>query len=294
MPSPRISHMKSKRSWPGVPNRKRTRWRAMVIRPKSMATVVSVLRERVSSVMPFSVDSTVISLIVRMRVVLPAAKGPVTTILTAVPAERRRMRLVLMSQPPHAGNETQQQALVHTWVPFDVRRCRGCGRGRSSPGDCRDCGHRLLRVFRLALRQERLRPLGSDLRPRLGWHSCEGRRRSRLGRVLLVPSAVIEVDGGLRCNRRCGCCRRRCLDGNSGLERGEQVVRTQQCRDVIGIVDPKQAASDELGERGYDRELTATGQADDLSDCAATVDQREQGPLVAGQLRVGGKNRWHG
>src|SRR3954468_15260543 len=185
MPSPRISHMKSKRSWPGVPNRKRTRWRAMVIRPKSMATVVSVLRERVSSVMPFSVDSTVISLIVRMRVVLPAAKGPVTTILTAVPAERRRMRLVLMSQPPHAGDETQQQALVHTWVPFDVRRCRGCGRGRS-PGDCRDCGHRLLRVFRLALRQERLRPLGSDLRARLGRHRGEGRRSNSLVRLVLV------------------------------------------------------------------------------------------------------------
>src|SRR3954453_15541056 len=180
----------------------------MVMRPKSMATVVSLLRERVSSVMPFSVDSTVISLIVRMRVVLPAENGPVTTILTAVPAERRRMRLVLMSQPPHAGDQTQQQALVHTWVPFDVRRCRRGGRGRSA-GDCRDCGHRLLRVFRLALRQERLRSLGSDLRPRLGWHSWEGRRRSRLGRVLLlvvvVLVVVLDVDGGLRCSR----CRRR-------------------------------------------------------------------------------------
>src|SRR3954451_11177527 len=175
----------------------------MVMRPKSMATVVSVLRERVSSVMPFSVDSTVISLIVRMSVVLPAANGPVTTILTAVPAERRRIRFVLMSQPPHAGDETQQQALVHTWVPFDVRRCRGCGRGRS-PGDCRDCGHRLLRVFRLALRQERLRPLGSDLRARLGWHSCEGRRRSRLVLVVVVVLVVVldvldvlDVDSGL-------------------------------------------------------------------------------------------------
>src|SRR3954454_6486600 len=183
------------------------------MRPKSIATVVSVLRERVSSVMPFSVDSTVISLIVRMRVVLPAANGPVTTILTAVPAERRRMRLVLMSQPPHAGDETQQQALVHTWVPFDVRRCRGCGRGRS-PGDCRDCGHLLLGMFRLSLRQECLRPLGSDLRPRLGWHSSEGRCRSRLGRVLLVLVVVLVlgvglvIEGGLRCSRRCGRRRR--------------------------------------------------------------------------------------
>src|SRR3954453_15859248 len=138
------------------------------MRPKSIATVVSVLRERVSSVMPFSVDSTLISLNVRMRVVLPAANGPVTTILTAVPAERRRIGLGLMSHPPHARDETQQQALVHTWVPFDVRRCRGCGRGRS-PGDCRDCGHRLLRGFRLALRQERVGPLGGGLRGRVGW-----------------------------------------------------------------------------------------------------------------------------
>src|SRR3954464_6411814 len=97
------------------------------MRPKSIATVVSVLRERVSSVMPFSVDNTVISLIVRMSVVFPAANGPVTTIFTAVPAVRRRMRLVaLMSQPPHAGDETQQQALVHARIPFDVRPRRGC------------------------------------------------------------------------------------------------------------------------------------------------------------------------
>ena len=53
------------------------------MRPKSIATVVSALRERVSSVMPRSVESTVISEMVRMSVVLPAANGPVTTILTA-------------------------------------------------------------------------------------------------------------------------------------------------------------------------------------------------------------------
>ena len=58
----------------------------MVIRPKSIATVVSALRLRVESVTPVSVESTVISLMVRIRVVLPAANGPVTTILTAVPA----------------------------------------------------------------------------------------------------------------------------------------------------------------------------------------------------------------
>src|SRR5437763_6765526 len=107
-----------------------------------MATVVSFLRARVSSVMPFSVDSTVISLIVRISVVLPAANGPVTTILTAVPAVRRRIRLVvlLMSQPPHAGDETEEQALVHARVPFDVRRRRGCRCGRAA-GDGSDSGH---------------------------------------------------------------------------------------------------------------------------------------------------------
>src|SRR5947209_10762205 len=171
------------------------------MRPKSIATVVSVLRDRVSSVMPFSVDKTVISLMVRMRVVLPAANGPVTTILTAVPAERRRMRFVLMSQPPHAGDETQEQALVHAWVPFDVRRCRGRG-GGCSPGDCSDCGHRLLRVLRLSLGQEGLGPLGGDLRPRLGRNSGEGRRRDWLGVLLLVVVFIVFFvdDSRLRCN----------------------------------------------------------------------------------------------
>src|SRR4051794_34630431 len=101
----------------------------MVIRPKSMATVVSLLRALVSSVMSFSVDSTVISLMVRIRVDLPAANGPVTTILTAWPLERRLGRM-LMSQPPYAGDEAEQQALLHTRVPLDGRcraRNHGCG-----------------------------------------------------------------------------------------------------------------------------------------------------------------------
>src|SRR3954447_6278512 len=93
----------------------------MVMRPKSIATVVSLLRDRVSSVMPFSVDRTVISLIVRISVVLPAANGPVTTILTALPLPRGRFLLgvVAMSEPPYAGDEPQQQALVHAWVALD-------------------------------------------------------------------------------------------------------------------------------------------------------------------------------
>src|SRR4051794_33462446 len=62
------------------------------MRPKSMATVVSALRDLVWSVMSFSVDSTVISLIVRISVVFPAENGPVTTIFTAVPPCLRRLR----------------------------------------------------------------------------------------------------------------------------------------------------------------------------------------------------------
>src|SRR5450755_1474115 len=90
------------------------------MRPKSIATVVSAFCDRVSSVMSFSVDSTVISLIVRMSVVFPAANGPVTTILTAWALPPRRPRLMAMSQPPHAGDKTQQQTLIHAGIALDV------------------------------------------------------------------------------------------------------------------------------------------------------------------------------
>src|SRR4051794_39239099 len=123
----------------------------MVMRPKSIATVVSFLRDRVSSVMPFSVDRTVISLMVRISVVLPAENGPVTTILTAVPWERRR-GFVVMSQPPYAGDQPKQQALVHARVPFDVG---GSGRrSASAAGNRGDRSGNRLRVFRLALGKE--------------------------------------------------------------------------------------------------------------------------------------------
>src|SRR3954449_13579876 len=131
----------------------------MVMRPKSIATVVSFLRDRVSSVMPFSVDRTVISLIVRISVVLPAANGPVTTILTAVPWLRRFF--VVMSQPPHAGDQPQKQALVHARVPFDEWRGGGsCRRATRGGGNLR---RDRLRVFGLALGQERLGALRRDV-----------------------------------------------------------------------------------------------------------------------------------
>src|SRR3954451_8871797 len=108
--------------------------------------------------MPFSVDSTVISLIVRISVVLPAANGPVTTILTAVPWLRRFF--VVMSQPPHAGDQPQKQALVHARVPFDEwRGGRSCRRATRGGGDLR---RDRLRVLRLALGQERLGTARSD------------------------------------------------------------------------------------------------------------------------------------
>src|SRR5512137_2042707 len=52
------------------------------MRPKSIATVVSSLMRSVSLLILRSVDTTSISLMVRMNSVLPALKGPVMTILT--------------------------------------------------------------------------------------------------------------------------------------------------------------------------------------------------------------------
>ena len=86
----------------------------MVIRPKSIATVVSALRDRVSSVMSFSVDSTVISLIVRIRVVLPAANGPVTTILTAWALPPRRPRFTDIRYSPRTPAMRRNNRLLFT------------------------------------------------------------------------------------------------------------------------------------------------------------------------------------
>src|SRR3954452_19386079 len=87
----------------------------MVMRPKSIATVVSALRDRVESVMSFSVERTVISLIVRISVVLPAENGPVTTILTAVPPCLRRPGVrVLTSYNPLTPAMSRSSKLLFT------------------------------------------------------------------------------------------------------------------------------------------------------------------------------------
>src|SRR3954470_10015128 len=86
----------------------------MVMRPKSMATVVSALRDFVWSVMSFSVDSTVISLIVRISVVFPAENGPVTTILTAVPPCLRRLRAGVLIYNPLTPAMRRSSRLLFT------------------------------------------------------------------------------------------------------------------------------------------------------------------------------------
>src|SRR4051812_16490598 len=92
--APRISssHMNQKRVCPGVPNRYRIRSSAIVMRPKSMATVVVVLPGTLvlsstpdpAAVMIASVVSGVISEMAPTSVVLPTPKPPATMIFTAV------------------------------------------------------------------------------------------------------------------------------------------------------------------------------------------------------------------
>src|SRR5579859_6062328 len=81
--------MNQKRSWPGVPNRYSTRCLPMVIRPKSIATVVVVLPPTpdrsscptLTLVSASSVCSGRTSLIAPTSVVLPAPNPPATRIL---------------------------------------------------------------------------------------------------------------------------------------------------------------------------------------------------------------------
>src|SRR3954454_20044965 len=83
--------MKWNRSCPGVPNRYSHRSPGSAMRPKSIATVVAVLRSvtppasstpTLCSVIAASVRSGSMSEMAPMNVVLPTAKPPATTILT--------------------------------------------------------------------------------------------------------------------------------------------------------------------------------------------------------------------
>src|SRR3954470_13719440 len=113
------SHMNQKRVWPGVPNRYRMRSRSMLIRPKSIATVVVVLPGtcRLSStptpaeVMIASVVSGVISETDPTSVVLPTPKPPAMTIFADVtrPAAGR----CDMSEPAKSTQHPFQQFRAH-------------------------------------------------------------------------------------------------------------------------------------------------------------------------------------
>ena len=100
IPTESIGHMKLKRSCPGVPNSVTTlspRSPARRTVPWSIATVVCSLRRDVSSDTPRSAP-TASSHSVVTNVVLPAPKGPATTILvTSVIATRPAVR------PPSPG-----------------------------------------------------------------------------------------------------------------------------------------------------------------------------------------------
>src|SRR3954447_13222369 len=86
------SHINQKRFWPGVPNRYSTYSSRMVIRPKSIATVVVFLPSTPDksstptlwSVRISSVCSGRVSEMAETKVVLPTPKPPATRILIAL------------------------------------------------------------------------------------------------------------------------------------------------------------------------------------------------------------------
>src|ERR1700755_1279450 len=116
------SHMNQKRVWPGVPNRYRIRSRSMLIRPKSMATVVVILPGtcRLSStptpaeVMMASVVSGVISETEPTSVVLPTPNPPAITIFADVTR-------------PAAGRCDMSEPAKHTQHPFQQFRAYRVG-----------------------------------------------------------------------------------------------------------------------------------------------------------------------
>src|SRR3972149_10636304 len=113
MPSERISHMKSKRFWPGVPNKYSTSSSSTLMRPKSMATVVVSFIFSAWSVILRSVETTSISLTEWIKAVFPELKGPVTTILTV------RIETLRSSQKPNACDQAGDER--HLVWPFGQR-----------------------------------------------------------------------------------------------------------------------------------------------------------------------------
>src|SRR3982751_4860595 len=137
------SHMNQKRVWPGVPNRYRMRSRSMLIRPKSMATVVVIFPGtwRLSStptpaeVMMASVVSGVISETDPTRVVLPTPKPPAMTIFAEVtrPAAGR----CDMSEPAKSTQHPFQQFRAYR-VGLVVQRGGLVHRDQAIGGHVRD------------------------------------------------------------------------------------------------------------------------------------------------------------
>src|SRR5215467_12201661 len=174
--------MNQNRSWPGVPNRYSTRCLPMVIRPKSIATVVVVLPltplrsscSKLALVKASSVYSGRTSLIAPTSVVLPAPNPPATRILNtargpSVPSEGAE---TMQHLPEQLGTGQLTDGLVrqHGDLPHHdevgkqdadhAQRQRGVGRqvghGDRIPAQAKDLAvlraerHRVSRARRLA------------------------------------------------------------------------------------------------------------------------------------------------
>ena len=229
-----------------------------MIRPKSMATVVSFLRDRVL------VGDALLG-----REHRDLADGADQGGLAGCEraghddldrgAQLRGVACrVATSQPPDAGDESQQQALVHAGVPFDrVGRWRGsggdpatdCGRSGSGCSGAR-CG--MNGSGRCGVTVDRSRAaaeLASDLldagaivasprRPPSAMSSTSasgsGRRPARSG-LRRQPTPRLP-SAGRWCPAPCAPARRAAPAGGSA-------------RDAVATVDLEQAPPDELGER---------------------------------------------
>src|SRR5918997_1570549 len=185
------SHMKPKRSWPGVPNRYITRVSSTVMRPKSMATVVVVLPWTwwVSSmpidalVMAASVRSGSISEIAPTNVVLPTPKPPAMTNLTDVmrvaalsAVDCTARYLVGLVAAVGGGQQARRDQIVgedhdHAHHQVEVGGDLGDRQGADAPVEdelllVRQVGRDVL-VFRLEQRlHSKVTPLGACTTPR--------------------------------------------------------------------------------------------------------------------------------